>query len=251
MRQFLGQANRLMWYGRAALANLRHSERQLCQPSCEASIKKAFGSHACNISSASRAGEHAELLRFLSSEMVLVRDEYKSRKAAKKGIPNLAPFSIKDSPGLRHVLLHRTYGKEDITIRCRYEGDSHDKHASREIEEDEYDQAKSYCQGLLHMNVKVSKGSNNPTLEIDCTFAGKDTYFERIACGDTHDKQRHSYAGPRSRVVADELQRQFEQFLAVRGITLELALEVVKEMANKDDREYFRWLKNVRSFVKE
>lgn len=52
-----------------------------------------------------------------------------------------------------------------------------------------------------------------------------------------------------SRDLDEELQKGFYKYLEVRGIKSSLANSLQQYMVNKDDREYLRWLKNMKEFV--
>jgi complement component 1 Q subcomponent-binding protein, mitochondrial len=47
----------------------------------------------------------------------------------------------------------------------------------------------------------------------------------------------------------DNLQKQFEQYLADRGITLDLGAYLLAKVHDKEQKEYTRWLGDVRAFI--
>ena len=61
--------------------------------------------------------------------------------------------------------------------------------------------------------------------------------------------RRGLYIGPQFETLDENVQAQFESFLAERGIATNLALFIPTYAEYKEQREYCGWLEGVKAFV--
>lgn len=62
-------------------------------------------------------------------------------------------------------------------------------------------------------------------------------------------KRRGLYIGPQFETLDVSVQEEFEKFLQERGINEHLALFIPDYSELKEQKEYVRWLENVKKFV--
>jgi complement component 1 Q subcomponent-binding protein, mitochondrial len=61
--------------------------------------------------------------------------------------------------------------------------------------------------------------------------------------------RRGLYVGPQFETLDEKVQEQFYTYLEERGISTELALFIPELAEWKEQREYCKWLENVKAFV--
>lgn len=61
--------------------------------------------------------------------------------------------------------------------------------------------------------------------------------------------RRGLYIGPQFETLDENVQTQFESYLAERGISTNLALFIPNYAEYKEQYEYCAWLKNVKGFI--
>lgn len=112
-----------------------------------------------------------------------------------------------------------------------------------------------------HLTVVVEKPSKGPgALTIECTAQDGSVVIDNVhhysdaaqAFASTPEASHarvDAYAGPSFSTLDEDLQVLVEQYLEERGIGENLAAFVPDYVDFKEQREYSRWLKNVKAFV--
>lgn len=80
-------------------------------------------------------------------------------------------------------------------------------------------------------------------------FFYEDATVARIDSPEAAQKRADVYPGPPFGSLDEDLQVLMERFLEERGINESLAVFVPDYVDAKEQQEYIRWLKNVRTFV--
>ncbi|CAG9941298.1 unnamed protein product [Clonostachys rosea f. rosea IK726] len=199
----------------------------LLKPTVAAALRAAHASPFSTTTGlrASRSETDEELSVKLDSEIQIEEDMKANEQqpaSVKDFLANTA-FELIDTPGQEVVKLVRTFGEEKIT------------------EEDLEDAA-----APINLSIVIEKpGKTSAALNIDATaqdgaivvdnlFYYEDAKVARV------DKPEDAQAR------ADVL---MERFLEERGITQTLAVFVPDYVDVKEQREYLRWLNNVKNFV--
>ncbi|KEY67883.1 hypothetical protein S7711_02094 [Stachybotrys chartarum IBT 7711] len=132
--------------------------------------------------------------------------------------------------------------------------------AEEEIE-DELDDADEQSSAPISLNVMIEKpGKTAGALHIDMTahegniwvdnlFFYEDAKLAKVETPDAQQKRLDVYPGPPFGTLDDDLQVLIERFLEERGVTTALAVFVPDYVDVKEQREYVRWLNNVKTFV--
>ncbi|KAE9572545.1 Mitochondrial acidic protein MAM33 [Colletotrichum fructicola] len=208
--------------------------------------------------------------------------------ASVKDFLDNSPFELHDTPGKEEVKLTRKFGEEKITVTFSiadlanydpemYEQDralddeydpsepqtnqngarSANPEEDIEDEEGELDEAAPPCR----LSIVVEKpGKADGALNIDATAQdGAITvenmyYYEdgKLAHGSSADiahARADVYPGPPFGSLDEDLQILMERYLEERGITQALAIFAPDYIDVKEQKEYVRWLKNVKGFV--
>ncbi|KAL5709460.1 hypothetical protein ACHQM5_020144 [Ranunculus cassubicifolius] len=170
-------------------------------------------------------------------------------------IPEEFPFKIEDEPGKSSISLERHHQGEIIRVEVQIPTLAEDENENDQ-DEDKDDEGKddeeSDPASSLAMVVSVSKGKNEPCLEFCCT-----AYSDEIVIDSLFVKNPESsddgfdYEGPDFADLDQELQEAFNVYLQDRGIKPSTTNFLFEYMFNKEHKEYLRWLKTVKSFVKK
>eukprot|EP00249_Psilotum_nudum_P008289 c21169_g1_i1 orf=238-1029(+) len=196
---------------------------------------------------ASSAVGDDELISTLSDEIEHEKENCRVAEEEKKPPPK--PFSIKDKVGVEEVYLHRSYGQEDISIACLFqpkeEEQAEDAGEDQEEEVDDEEQPAPSVQ----MTVKVSKGGDDPYLEIVCHTSGEDPVIESVTFKANVDVADLPYEGPTFSDLDDKVRDGFQKYLISRRIDGNLGSYLLNYMFHKEQREYSRWLQNIKAFI--
>jgi complement component 1 Q subcomponent-binding protein, mitochondrial len=84
---------------------------------------------------------------------------------------------------------------------------------------------------------------------IDNVYYYPDASYAHAKTADKAHERQDMYVGPPFGNLDEDLQILFEKYLSERGIDTNLALFVPDYIDMKEQREYLRWLSNVKSFV--
>ncbi|KAJ7031103.1 mitochondrial glycoprotein [Mycena alexandri] len=174
-------------------------------------------------------------------------------------------WKIGDTPGENEVTLTRKFGNETIRVvfsvadlqnQDPNEYDDPEEDEERPEEEQEDTEAGDMVRAL----VSITKSASGGALEIEMTVQSgrfiveNVTYYADSKLGhevnsETDWKRRGLYAGPEFSTLDVALQESFEQFLEDRDLGEGTAFFIPEYAQHKEQREYVRWLENVRGFV--
>lgn len=132
--------------------------------------------------------------------------------------------------------------------------------ADREELEDDYEGEGEVEQGFpAHASIRIERPGKG-ALAIEATaqdgdFIIEDLYYfpdAELADPQTAEKdwaRRTLYTGPPFNNLDEDLQILLEKYLEERGINTRLALFIPDYIDHKEQKEYIRWLNNVKNFV--
>ncbi|OTA01542.1 hypothetical protein A9Z42_0018600 [Trichoderma parareesei] len=225
----------------------------------------------------------------LESEIQIEEDikANEQQPASIKDFLDNSPFELVDTPGQEVVKLIRNYGDEKITISFSIADitnfdpyadenlfdeddlpeESSDKQ-SQQQQQNQDDGLEGDEEGLdedagapINLSILIEKpGKTAGALNIDATardgdivvdnmFFYEDATVARIDNPEAAQKRADVYPGPPFGSLDEDLQVLMERFLEERGINETLAAFVPDYVDIKEQQEYLRWLKNVRTFV--
>ncbi|KAH0493004.1 hypothetical protein TgHK011_007927 [Trichoderma gracile] len=224
----------------------------------------------------------------LESEIQIEEDikANEQQPASIKDFLDNSPFELVDTPGQEVVKLIRNYGDEKITISFSIADITNfDPYADENLfDEDDLpeesstekqQQQQNHDDGLegdeegldedagapINLSILIEKpGKTAGALNIDATardgdivvdnmFFYEDATVARIDNPEAAQKRADVYPGPPFGSLDEDLQVLMERFLEERGINETLAAFVPDYVDVKEQQEYLRWLKNVRTFV--
>lgn len=128
-------------------------------------------------------------------------------------------------------------------------------------DEEGFDEEDSAGQNFpVRLLVKITRDGQQGALEIDAVAADGDVIVENVffyptaeladpQSGEGEFKRRLVYGGPRYDNLDPDLQGLMDQFLAERGINTELSSWLPDFVDWKEQKEYVRWLNNVKNFL--
>lgn len=131
--------------------------------------------------------------------------------------------------------------------------------ADREELEDDYEDD-GQAQGFpAHVSIRIER-SGKGALAIEATAQDGDFLIEELyhfpsadladpATAEKDWARRSLYTGPPFNNLDEDLQILLEKYLEERGINTRLALFIPDYIDHKEQKEYIRWLNNVKSFV--
>ncbi|CAM6083210.1 unnamed protein product [Calypogeia fissa] len=203
-------------------------------------------------STAREVGREADggLLSVLRLELDHERKTYSQPKELTRGAPK--PWTLTDKPGQAPVILRRSYGEEDIAVTCVYQSDGYgdDENPEEDINSEDEDMDASGLGSCVNMTITINKGADNPTLEISAASYGTQITIEHVYFWEDKDSKEAVYEGPNFLQLDEEVQTQFEKFIKARGVNKELTGYLFTILADKEQREYMRWLQKVDAFLK-
>ncbi|KAJ4399309.1 Mitochondrial acidic protein mam33 [Neurospora sp. IMI 360204] len=211
----------------------------------------------------------SELSEKLSTEIGYEQDIASNEPvpATVKDFLENGPFELVDTPGKEDVVLKRTFGNEQITISFsiadlqNYEPGMFDEDPALGDEEGAQNEEDMGEDGgaPVRLNIvieKPSKGALNidavaqdGSIVVDNMFYYHDA---KLAHGDSAETQHAAqavYPGPPFGTLDEDLQVLMERYLEDRGINQALALFVPDYLDMKEQKEYLRWLNNLKGFV--
>ncbi|WFD21969.1 Mitochondrial acidic protein mam33 [Malassezia equina] len=174
-------------------------------------------------------------------------------------------WEIQDKAGSDEVALVRTFGNEEIRVLfCVGEVDTAEP--TDELESGETDRLAAGESGEefedsfpVRCAISISK-ANKGSLNIDAQVEDGQFLIENITyyrdnavatqmTAEADWARRGLYIGPQFDTLDEQLQAQFESYLAERDITTDLALFIPNYVEYKEQNEYCGWLEGVKSFV--
>lgn len=173
-------------------------------------------------------------------------------------------WKIEDKTGSDEIALTREFGGENIRVLFSI-GEIDTSDPANEMEQDDADQINAETEEEFDgsfpvrcaINVtKAGKGSLNIDAQAqdgqfmieNITFY-KDDQLATELTSDADWARRGLYMGPQFETLDENVQAQFESYLAERGIATNLALFIPNYAELKEQREYCHWLTNVKEFV--
>ncbi|KAF7547607.1 hypothetical protein G7Z17_g7605 [Cylindrodendrum hubeiense] len=209
--------------------------------------------------------------------------------ASIKDFLNNSAFKLIDTPGQEVVKLERDFGDEKITISfsiadiTNYDpyaedsaleeegleddavqggnGQRKGRAAEEDIDEELEEELEDENAAPINLSIVVEKpGKTVGALNIDATaqdgnivvenlFYYDDAKVAKVESPEAAQKRADVYPGPPFGSLDDDLQVLMERFLEERGITQALAVFVPDYVDVKEQREYTRWLSNVKAFI--
>jgi complement component 1 Q subcomponent-binding protein len=195
-----------------------------------------------------------------------------------------SPFEIHDIPGQEEVYLTRKFGDEEIKVAftiadygssdgqdealldeeesaSMLEGDEAKSEGAQEGEQEMDERHNAEERIPVRLIVTIAK-PNKGAIVIECLTQDGESVIEgmshypskEIAEAKTSELQQKKdalYDGPEFGTLDEDLQQIIERYLDARGINVSMALFVPDYIDYKEQKEYVRWLENVRDFVEE
>lgn len=173
-------------------------------------------------------------------------------------------WNVEDKPGSDEIALTRSFGNEQIRVLFSV-GEIDTAEPTEELDEDETDQMASGTEDEFEGSfpvrcaINITK-TNHGSLNIDAQAQDGQFLIENITfyrddalatelTAEADWARRGLYIGPQFETLDENLQAQFESYLAERGIANNLALFIPNYAEYKEQREYCNWLENVKTFV--
>ncbi|KAI0038828.1 regulatory protein suaprga1 [Auriscalpium vulgare] len=170
-------------------------------------------------------------------------------------------WTIEDTEGNDEVSIHRKFGNEDIRLIFSIADISSPEEELQNEEGDEQAAEEEINSSYpLRCSFSITKPSVPGALTVDAmcqegAFVVDNISFYsdgKIATELTAEadwKRRGLYIGPQFDTLDVAVQDEFERFLQERGINESLAFFVPEYAEWKEQKEYVRWLQNVKSFI--
>ncbi|KAJ6407832.1 hypothetical protein OIU84_011188 [Salix udensis] len=193
-------------------------------------------SHFSTAATAEKPTADGNLIRVLESEIECIEEPQDE-----ENIPNDFPFKIEDNPGERTISLNRKFQDETIKIEVDMPNVSIDV-------EDADDNTKDSDVSSIPLVVSISKGSGQ-FMEFGITAFPDEITIDSLSIKNPENSDELAYAGPDFNDLDENLQNAFHKHLEIRGIKPSTTNVLFDYMANKDNKEYLLWLKNLKNFV--
>lgn len=207
--------------------------------------RSAAYSSTRHFSSSITPAANNKLVEVLQSEISVVEEseDYNKTVEAPKGFP----FKIEDNVGEQTVTLTREYEGEIITVEVSMPNLVTGEDEEEDEDEDEDDQEKS-SGSSVPLLVTVAK-KDGPALEFDCTAYPDEIAINSLSLKNSDSEDQLAYEGPDFLDLDENLQKAFHKYLEIRGIKPSTTNFLHEYMIEKDNKEYLRWLKDVKKFV--
>lgn len=175
-------------------------------------------------------------------------------------------FRITVSFSIADITSYDPYAEENALEEDGFEdegsqGSQRNARANEEHEEELDEDAEEENAAPINLSIVVEKpGKASGALNIDATaqdghivvenlFYYDDAKVAKVESPEAAQKRADVYPGPPFGSLDDDLQVLMERFLEERGITQALAIFVPDYVDVKEQREYTRWLSNVKAFI--
>ncbi|KAF5001912.1 hypothetical protein FDECE_10816 [Fusarium decemcellulare] len=174
-------------------------------------------------------------------------------------------FSIADITNYDPYAEENALGEEgledDVAQSDSQRSASSSGRANEEIDEDLEDDIDEENAAPINLSIVIEKPGKAPgALNIDATaqdgnivvenlFYYADATVAKVESPEAAQKRADVYPGPPFGSLDDDLQVLMERFLEERGVTQALAVFVPDYVDVKEQREYTRWLGNVKAFI--
>jgi complement component 1 Q subcomponent-binding protein len=174
-------------------------------------------------------------------------------------------WQIEDISGADEVTLSRKFGNEDIRIMFSI-ADIQDSNEQENFEEEREEKGEEGSEEEpihsypIRVSMSITKSSSRGSINVDTMCQDGSFIVDNISYyPDAHIgtsltaeadwKRRGLYLGPQFDTLDVSVQEEFEKFLLERGIAESLALFIPEYAEYKEQKEYVRWLENVKKFV--
>ncbi|KAI0078643.1 mitochondrial glycoprotein [Panus rudis PR-1116 ss-1] len=212
--------------------------------------------------SARRFGEGASDIALTQK---LAEELQYEKEAATEGEPNFLKsfkaqnvWQLEDTPGNDEVTLTRKFGNENIRLMFSIA----DVQAEQENEFDENEEQEEPANPSypIRCSFSITKDSAPGALTIDAMAQDGAFIVDNISfysdskvgtelTAEADWKRRGLYIGPQFDTLDITVQEEFEKFIQERGINENLAMFIPEYAEYKEQKEYVRWLGDVKKFI--
>ncbi|CAG8041264.1 unnamed protein product [Penicillium salamii] len=197
--------------------------------------------------------------------------EFKEQQEVIQEIIKAGEWQVKDVEGEQEVVLSKKFGNEKVSVSFTVAdiqniSEQEDFDESALSDDMGYENKEGHEEGELpepsfpaRVNVTIEKPTNGAVLiqavVQDGVFAIEEvSHFAKaeLALAQTAEKdwsRQSLYAGPPFENLDEDLQSLWERYIEDRGINAELATMIPDYISVKEQKEYLRWLENVKNFV--
>ncbi|GLB42207.1 putative regulatory protein suaprga1 [Lyophyllum shimeji] len=172
-------------------------------------------------------------------------------------------WEIHDPAGSDEVTLTRKFGNENLRLMfsiADIQGQEEDFQSSEPESEAEPDVEEPLHSYPIRASLSITKTTAPGCLNVDMVcqegnFIVENVSFYRDAklgtdlTAEADWKRRGAYIGPQFDTLDVGLQEEFDKYLSERGVNEHVALFIPEYAEFKEQKEYVRWLGNVKSFV--
>jgi complement component 1 Q subcomponent-binding protein len=169
-------------------------------------------------------------------------------------------WKIEDAKGNDEVTLTRNFGNETIRVMFSIADLQNVEEPEYEQEEGDAEESEPMPTYPIRVSFSITKNNANGSLNVDSMcqdgafIVDNISYYPDAKLGtdltaDADWKRRGLYIGPQFETLDISVQEEFEKFLQERGINESLAMFIPEYSEFKEQKEYIKWLENVKSFV--
>ncbi|XP_021769058.1 uncharacterized protein At2g39795, mitochondrial-like [Chenopodium quinoa] len=187
-----------------------------------------------------------KLLDVLQSEISVVEESEEHDKTVE--VPKGFPFEIEDNAGEQTVTLTRQYEGETISVEVSMPSLVTGEEDEDEDQDDEDEKDETSTQSSVPLLVTVTK-KDGSSLEFDCIAYPDEISINSLSLKNPDTEDQLAYEGPDFLDLDENLQKAFHKYLEIRGIKPSTTNFLHEYMIEKDNKEYLRWLKDVKNFV--
>ncbi|KAH9626299.1 hypothetical protein KSS87_021868 [Heliosperma pusillum] len=163
--------------------------------------------------------------------------------------PGDFPFSLEDNPGEQTITLTRDYDGETIVVEVSMPNLVTGEEDEGEGDDDEDDENPRTDSSVPLLVTVTKKDGNAPYMEFDCTAFPDEIRINGLSLKNPETEDQLAYEGPDFFDLDDNLQKAFHKYLEIRGVKPSTTNFLHEYMIEKDNKEYVRWLKDVKNFV--
>lgn len=258
------------------------STKQVLQQSIWKNIRVPAATFSTSLTRDSKGNNgDNELIRKFESELEVEKSLQSDivQPTTIKDFMENSPFRVIDEPGKEEVVLTRTYGKEKIQLSFSIsdlsmdpeefsgrgfddenenensmDGEDENEQNNGERASDEEDSIpvpvhvviEKPKMGALVLDLVIRNG----TITVETCFYYANSEHAYAKTPDKFHERQTLYAGPSFASLDEGLQQLLERYIDERDINTTLALFVQEYMEMKEQKEYMRWLSNVKEFIK-
>ncbi|KAH7887096.1 mitochondrial glycoprotein [Phlebopus sp. FC_14] len=171
-------------------------------------------------------------------------------------------WSIEDVVGNDEVVLTRKFDNESIRVMFSIADiQNAEENEFEEQDEDEHEESSESIHSYpTRVSFAITKDNAKGSINVDTMCQEGAFIVDNISfypdaqlgtelTADADWKRRGLYIGPQFDTLDVSVQEEFEKFLQERGINENLAMFIPEYSEFKEQKEYVRWLDNVKNFV--